>query len=166
MITLARLPLHEILPHIGKGKSKLVIDGHKVRTNSNRLECLKRNQVCVACGLVGNIFFVQQHRAGISKNHTAKCFIQDCEWCCLRRHKIIEVVLSQAPHLNLYHEGKRGGLVLMTQDHIFPKSRGGKDSLDNLQTMCTICNMRKGDSINAFCQSPDNNAADAYSYQQ
>jgi len=28
-------------------------------------------------------------------------------------------------------------------DHIVPRSRGGKDSLDNLQTLCACCHNRK-----------------------
>lgn len=32
----------------------------------------------------------------------------------------------------------------MTVDHIIPKSRGGKDTWDNLVTACVSCNNRKG----------------------
>ena len=32
----------------------------------------------------------------------------------------------------------------MTKDHIIPKSKGGKDILDNFQTMCFECNTKKG----------------------
>lgn len=46
-------------------------------------------------------------------------------------------------HLNLYAE-KDGREVLMTKDHIVPKSLGGKDRLDNYQTMCVECNLMKG----------------------
>jgi 5-methylcytosine-specific restriction endonuclease McrA len=37
-------------------------------------------------------------------------------------------------------------LVLMTQDHIMPRSKGGANRLENLQTMCCVCNNRKGNS--------------------
>jgi 5-methylcytosine-specific restriction endonuclease McrA len=40
--------------------------------------------------------------------------------------------------------GKDGGLTI---DHIIPKSRGGKDSWDNMVACCMRCNNRKGDSI-------------------
>lgn len=47
-------------------------------------------------------------------------------------------------HFNLYAvQGRR--LVLMTKDHIVPRSKGGTDDLTNLQTLCTNCNNRKGD---------------------
>jgi len=32
----------------------------------------------------------------------------------------------------------------LTLDHIRPKSKGGTDDEDNLQTMCQPCNCRKG----------------------
>jgi hypothetical protein len=32
-------------------------------------------------------------------------------------------------------------------DHIYPKSRGGADVLDNLQVLCTTCNTRKGGRV-------------------
>lgn len=46
-------------------------------------------------------------------------------------------------HLNLYTiDG-----ILMTKDHILPKSKGGKDHISNMQTMCYYCNQKKGDSV-------------------
>ena len=37
--------------------------------------------------------------------------------------------------------------VLMTKDHIIPRSKGGSNTMDNYQTMCHHCNLRKGDKI-------------------
>jgi 5-methylcytosine-specific restriction endonuclease McrA len=31
-------------------------------------------------------------------------------------------------------------------DHIIPRSKGGKDRLDNYQTLCELCNIGKGNS--------------------
>lgn len=39
------------------------------------------------------------------------------------------------------HCGTRRNL---TVDHVFPESRGGSLSLENLQTLCGSCNSRKG----------------------
>ena len=48
-------------------------------------------------------------------------------------------------HFNLYGVVD-GEEVLMTKDHIIAKSKGGPDHIDNFQTMCTKCNLEKGDS--------------------
>lgn len=50
------------------------------------------------------------------------------------------------PHFNLYAE-ESGERVLMTKDHKIPVARGGKDVMDNYQTMCAICNNIKGKDI-------------------
>lgn len=47
-------------------------------------------------------------------------------------------------HLNLYAD-KEGKEILMTVDHIKPKSKGGATMLDNLQPMCAKCNTKKAD---------------------
>jgi len=47
-------------------------------------------------------------------------------------------------HLNLYAIGHAGEEVMMTSDHIQPKSKGGTGKLANRQPMCSTCNNRKG----------------------
>lgn len=47
---------------------------------------------------------------------------------------------SNSIHFNAYSDDH----VLMTHDHIVPKSLGGGNDLDNAQLMCVICNGRKG----------------------
>jgi 5-methylcytosine-specific restriction endonuclease McrA len=44
-------------------------------------------------------------------------------------------------HIDLYTEQYE----LMTIDHIVPKSKGGKNTLENLQPMCHTCNTKKAD---------------------
>ena len=46
-------------------------------------------------------------------------------------------------HLNLFTADNQ----LMTCDHIIPRSKGGKDSLTNTQTMCDKCNFKKGATL-------------------
>lgn len=36
---------------------------------------------------------------------------------------------------------------LMTIDHIIPKSKGGKNHIDNYQIMCASCNSKKGNKM-------------------
>ena len=48
---------------------------------------------------------------------------------------------------NRYHFNLRADDgTLMTRDHILPKSKGGRDHISNMQTMCTHCNKAKGNS--------------------
>jgi hypothetical protein len=47
------------------------------------------------------------------------------------------------PHFNLYAI-ENGRFILMTKDHMHPKSYGGIDIHSNYQTMCAICNNLKG----------------------
>jgi len=70
---------------------------------------------CATCGIEGIYFY--KERGGI-------------------RDKIF--------HVNLYGVNDEGEEVLMTKDHIKPKSKGGMDHIDNMQTMCYICNSKKG----------------------
>lgn len=50
---------------------------------------------------------------------------------------------DQRPHFNLYGE-EFGRLVLMTKDHIVPKSKNGRDDIGNYVPMCSLCNNLKG----------------------
>lgn len=116
----------EILKLVGlEDKSiELVVDGikHQVNISSLRLQCFKRSRVCVKCGLEGIIISADTFTSKSNRDST---------------------------HFNLYSvfEGK---LRLMTKDHITPKSKGGRDHLNNLQTMCDQCNNKKGDDIPIF----------------
>ena len=58
-----------------------------------------------------------------------------------------EAIGDENPHLNMYGLNKYGHEVLFTKDHIIPKSKGGSNSLKNLQTMCVNCNKEKGNNV-------------------
>lgn len=46
--------------------------------------------------------------------------------------------------LNLWGSKQDGRLVMMTRDHIIPKSKGGKDVIANLRPGCESCNSTRG----------------------
>ncbi|MEE3344761.1 MAG: HNH endonuclease [Bacilli bacterium] len=91
-----------------------IIDGEKVHTNSQRYK-LFMTYGCTCC----------------------KCGLK-AEYFALEKYKD-----QNRYHLNLYGI-KDGKEILFTKDHIIPKSKGGKSKLENYQTMCSICNQRKG----------------------
>ena len=45
----------------------------------------------------------------------------------------------------------------LTVDHIYPRSRGGSDALDNLQPMCYKCNQSKGAKVIGMLDENANN---------
>jgi 5-methylcytosine-specific restriction endonuclease McrA len=84
------------------------------------------------------------------KKDRYKCFLHNgisCSGCNkVASFFAVEKVESKSYSgysLNLYSDDGS----YFTKDHIFPKSLGGADSMDNYQTMCWKCNAKKGNSI-------------------
>lgn len=89
---------------------------YKYKLSSLRYDVFKKSKVCACCGIVGTHMILETNHDNIT-----------------------------SAHFNLY--AKVGShLVLMTKDHILPKSKNGKDILENMQTMCGVCNNIKSDS--------------------
>ena len=69
-----------------------------------------------------------------------------CVKCnCVGTRLIVGEDRAGGYHTDVYTQD----LKLITIDHIMPKSRGGSNDLDNLQPMCSPCNSRKADHIDA-----------------
>ena len=62
---------------------------------------------------------------------------------CKREGYYITLSVTSAGTL-VYHLLSKD-LVLMTKDHIIPKSKGGIECITNYQPMCLKCNQEKGD---------------------
>ena len=100
-------------------KRKVRIAGHNINLTSDRYKVfMTKGTRCVECGIEGTIWALERHTPG-----------KGC-------------VPNARYHLNLYAVTEQGE-VMMTKDHIIPKSQGGPDRLDNYQPMCSICNHRK-----------------------
>jgi 5-methylcytosine-specific restriction endonuclease McrA len=98
-----------------KTRTNITVDGYNVYQQSLRYATFYQKGVkCACCGRVGSYFTLDPDRNGDNSG---------------TRH-----------HFNLYSEDG----VLMTKDHIRPRKLGGKDHIDNLQTMCVECNREKG----------------------
>jgi len=74
---------------------------------------------CVKCGLQGSYFRIERH-----KNDSVMPF-----------------------SVNLYAIDKDGHHVMMTWDHVLPRSREGANTIENAQCMCRRCNEKKGNRM-------------------
>jgi 5-methylcytosine-specific restriction endonuclease McrA len=66
-----------------------------------------------------------------------------CVSCGVEGIRIIKRMVNGSVHLDVYTKD----LVMMTVDHIIPKSLGGDNSLDNLRPMCLYCNSARGNAL-------------------
>lgn len=108
----------DVLFEPDKRNAKVNLDGDRIKGNSHRYQTFfTKGLRCACCGIEGKYFAKE-------KGKNAKSY-----------------------HLNLYAVDKDGNEVLMTKDHIVPKSKGGQDHIDNYQTMCKICNLAKGNKM-------------------
>ncbi|MBK7763255.1 MAG: HNH endonuclease [Bacteroidetes bacterium] len=85
--------------------------------------------------------FANHRRLRVFHHHGKKCTAPGCnkEGVFLIKAKNTD----GGYHVDLYTQE----FELMTIDHIIPKSKGGDNSLENLQPMCHTCNMHKADKV-------------------
>jgi 5-methylcytosine-specific restriction endonuclease McrA len=117
------ITLEEVIPFVSTKENKLPavkeIKGIKIKMTSDRYAVFSSKGCdCVQCGIKGVYFAIERTRGS-----------------------------KEGYHLNLYAVNSSGESILMTKDHIIPKSKGGLNRLDNYQPMCRICNSEKGSSI-------------------
>lgn len=113
--------LKHVRPHIPREPNLVIFDGDEIDMESQRYILFKRDGCkCIKCNLEGAYFAKEKSRGQ-----------ED----------------SKRWHFNLYGV-KDGKEVLFTKDHIHPRSLGGKDTMDNYQVMCSICNHQKRNVTN------------------
>lgn len=99
----------------------VIVDGYIVKRNSLRyMTFYQKGTTCVCCGRQGAYF-----KLDIGDSHSK---------------------YSNRRHFNLYSEDG----ILMTKDHINPQSKGGRNNIENMQTMCSICNSKKADKMDVL----------------
>jgi len=96
---------------------KVLINNELINMASDSYKVFFNNRKCVKCSIEGQLMAMEKGENDISY------------------------------HFNMYGIDEFGHEVLMTKDHIVPKSKGGNNSLSNLQTMCVKCNNKKGNNI-------------------
>lgn len=101
-----------------KKEARIDFEGDNIKGNSQRYQTFFiKGMTCVECGVQGQYFAKEKH------------------------------LNDEYYHLNLYGIDQNGEEVLMTKDHIIPKSKGGDNHISNYQCMCTKCNQMKGNHI-------------------
>lgn len=81
-----------------------------------------------------------RYKTFIEKGYTCVCCGRVGAYYALEKSKGNN---QKRAHFNLYSNDD----VLMTKDHILPRSKGGADCIENMQTMCTDCNSAKGNAV-------------------
>jgi 5-methylcytosine-specific restriction endonuclease McrA len=66
-------------------------------------------------------------------------------------------------HLDLYSK-RDDDHYMFTIDHIHPKSKGGKNHIDNYQLLCKVCNEDKSDTINDSVKKQIKAKSDTFNY--
>lgn len=90
------------------------------------------------------------------KNKTGHFYNDEMIWNSLvnyERGKIslhLRFYIYERDHYTCKKCGRRGKRANLEVDHIVPISKGGKSTVDNLQTLCHRCNQQKGTNINRY----------------
>jgi len=120
---LDKIPINTVLPYVEYPKFKdkinrLDINGDLVNIRSKRLFTFKNFGIkCRCCGLEGKYFLKEKN-------------LNDLYY-----------------HLNLYGLTLENKEEMLTHDHKIPLSRGGKNNISNMQTLCNTCNFLKNNSM-------------------
>lgn len=96
----------------------LQLAGENVKGSGLRIKVILDEMSCVSCGL-------EVTHAKLCPNTSPNA--------------------RNAYHVNFFGRRSDGKWVMMTLDHIVPKSQGGPNAVDNGQAMCQICNGAKSD---------------------
>jgi 5-methylcytosine-specific restriction endonuclease McrA len=106
---------------LSRGLRYAYFDDDRIKIDSQRmLMFAAKGWTCCECGLKGAYFAKECYLTTQYKKH----------WT-----------------LYLYAINDKGEEVLMTRDHIRPRSRRGRNKLKNYAPMCTTCNNRKGSKM-------------------
>lgn len=109
-----KFSIEEITNKLKNRDYKLVTEYGTINLKTTSIRTFSKGCDCVECGAVGVYFELIKNNNGYS----------------------IQLV-AQKQNKNKTH-------VVMTSDHIVPKSKGGVNRLDNRQPMCKMCNKIKG----------------------
>jgi Fe-S cluster assembly iron-binding protein IscA len=121
IVSLDILPKLKDAPTKRKDNEYITLKGVQVKITSQRYLVFQDSLICYKCGLIGQYFAIEKADDKTNTNNTY--------------------------HLNLYGVNEFGEEILITKDHLIPKSKGGKNHISNYKTCCEVCNFEKGDKL-------------------
>ena len=99
------------------------------------------NKIFIRCGNTSYLVKVSVTAKVIA--HNPKCAI-----CGAAATKVFLCKSEDKGNYSLcFYTEKNGKLILLTKDHIIPRSQGGGNGMSNLQPCCQACNVTKADTI-------------------
>ncbi|MEO5350760.1 MAG: HNH endonuclease [Magnetococcus sp. YQC-3] len=118
-----KFKIDDILPILKNvaysSKPRIIFKGVPVKISDPKYIIFKKNTNCYLCGIEGSFIALER-----------------------------KLDQPELPYIfNLYAVNKNNEEILMTKDHIFPKSMGGRNDISNLETCCERCNNTKGSKI-------------------
>ena len=114
------------------------------------LYTVKPNDVKLLKGT--NNVLINNKTCDITATRTVKTVLNGNKRCvnCNKVSEIVAVVVNKntgKKNVVFLVKGDGETLTPLTKDHIIAKARGGTDKFENLQSMCSICNTEKADTI-------------------
>ena len=129
----------EVLPFIGQKK---VFNGDEITLRGQRYQVFQQSLFCANCGIEG-LYFAKEKCAYKVAHQIPGKGRHSYEWVVSPSTKHF----ANDWHLNLYAMREDGKEIMMTRDHIIPKAKGGPNTLENQETMCSKCNSNKKDKL-------------------
>lgn len=93
---------------------------YRINIGNERYHVLNKQRQCACCGIHATRMFLAEFNENDQQGYNFRVFAET-------KNNSVE----------------DSHLVLMTKDHIIPKSEGGSDTLENYQTLCCLCNHMK-----------------------
>lgn len=149
VVKVASLQLRKMLPNLVSGRI-LKVDNLKPRRQKKIIGFFDPDEVFpfITSDEERRDYFVDDECFSVRMNSQRYFIFQACPSCVSCGITGNKFVLEQnpndkSPHFNFYAVNSHS-MILMTKDHIHPRSHGGENRHSNYQTMCSVCNNLKG----------------------
>lgn len=109
------------------------------------LKALTAGKVLGDVKYLGYPMTIDTDRYEVLYNKGCKCAMCGLEASFAAIEKVSNRKRSK-PHLNVYGITENGKEVMFTKDHIYPRSLGGLDIMENYQVLCNDCNNKKSNA--------------------